>query len=107
IRSTINALSPICKLPSEVLTHIFALLSEIFPPTSRKPNGFGLARRTFLSTGPGETMLGWVFVLHVCRRWREVAVECSSLWANIEVILGASWAKRFLKLSRSHPVVIE
>ena len=60
-----NALAPISVLPPEILARVFHLL--VF----EDPACFG------------ERNLGWIRVTHVCRYWREVALDDSSLWATI------------------------
>ena len=60
-----NALVPISLLPPEILAWVFHLLALKEPPFS------------------GRRELGWIRVTHVCRHWREVALDNSSLWAKI------------------------
>ena len=60
-----NALAPISVLPPEILARVFHLL--VF----EDPACFG------------ERNLGWIRSTHVCRYWREVALDDSSLWATI------------------------
>ncbi|KZV76219.1 hypothetical protein PENSPDRAFT_570150, partial [Peniophora sp. CONT] len=92
IRSSINNLALPCRLPDEVLSNVFALLGEVYRPRAT-------------SSGV-KSPLGWVCILHVCRRWREVARGCSQLWTSIELVLGLKWMDEFMALSRSRPLVI-
>ncbi|KAI0252264.1 hypothetical protein BJV78DRAFT_1124881, partial [Lactifluus subvellereus] len=59
-----NALAPISLLPSELLAQIFHFHALDEPSWSN--------RKSF----------GWMKVTHVCRYWRQVALEDSSLWAR-------------------------
>ena len=90
IRYAINDFVPACRLPVEVLTHIFAHLQEV-----DRPGTAGLRKTT------NATSIGWPCVLHVCQRWRQAAEGCSELWISIEPSLGLDWTKRFCALS--HP----
>ena len=56
---------PISLLPPEILARVFHLLVLEEPPFS------------------GGRNLGWIRVTHVCRHWRQVALDDSSLWARI------------------------
>ncbi|KAF8481691.1 hypothetical protein DFH94DRAFT_825642 [Russula ochroleuca] len=66
LRSRRNALAPISRLPPETLAAIFSLL----PPP---------ALFTFLCKGH----LAWICVTHVCRKWRETALNHPYLWSHI------------------------
>ena len=63
LKSRHNALAPISSLPLEILVAIFSFLSP--------------------STNTGACHLGWIYVSHVCRRWRETAVSHPRLWSYI------------------------
>ena len=58
-------LSPISRIPLEILTRIFHFLALEEPPCS------------------DEQGLGWIRATHVCRLWRLVALGDSTLWARI------------------------
>ena len=68
LRSAINPTCPINKLPPEVLTECFLHLAPYFP----------------LTVGPSENQNEWIRVTHVCRYWRNVAINLSGLWDWIE-----------------------
>ncbi|KAI0280969.1 hypothetical protein BC826DRAFT_437214 [Russula brevipes] len=60
-----NTLAPASVLPPEVLAQIFHLVA-------------------FAESSPPEMgSLRWISVTHVCRHWRQVALDDSSLWARI------------------------
>ncbi|TFY77681.1 hypothetical protein EWM64_g6332 [Hericium alpestre] len=39
----------------------------------------------------GEQLLGWIGATHVCRSWREAALQHSRLWANLTFRFGVRW----------------
>ncbi|KAF6756718.1 hypothetical protein DFP72DRAFT_963897 [Ephemerocybe angulata] len=61
LNSLHNSLSPINRLPPEVLSDIIIQGSS----QSRK-----------------ESLL-WIRLSHICKHWREVALDCASLWSDI------------------------
>jgi hypothetical protein len=63
LRSRRNALAPISRVPPETLAAIFSFLS----PSWNKEAGH----------------LAWMHVAHVCRRWRETALNHPHLWSYI------------------------
>jgi hypothetical protein len=59
-----NALAPVSRLPPEVLTKTFSILSS--------------------STGDEEVgYMAWLRVTHVCHNWRETALNSPHLWSHI------------------------
>jgi hypothetical protein len=82
-----NTLVPISVLPPEILTRVFHFLVLEGPPFSGKP---------------------WIRVTHVCRRWRQVAIDDSSLWARIWGILtNTKWISEMLARAKNAPLEIE
>ncbi|KAG2143781.1 uncharacterized protein EDB93DRAFT_1154734 [Suillus bovinus] len=83
-------ISPLWRLPTEVLSHIFihCLPEDKYPSPA-------LMRAPILLT-------------RICRRWREVAVGTPSLWCRLNVICGfRRWQgclDVWLKRSRGHPL---
>lgn|SRR6266850_764703 len=59
-----NALAPVSRLPPEILTEIFSILSS-----SAGDDGF--------------SHWVWLHVPHVCHNWRETALNCPHLWNHI------------------------
>ena len=66
LRTRRNARTRTCTIPSEILANIFY---NIFHP-------------------PFTDNLSWIIVTHVCRHWRQVALDHPSLWTNISTALG-------------------
>ncbi|VDC04585.1 unnamed protein product [Peniophora sp. CBMAI 1063] len=85
-----NAHTAICRLPQEVLENVFASLRDIYIP--------GVY---------GRPRLGYVVILHVCRLWREIALQAPRIWTYIELGLGSAWANRFLELSCTLPLKMD
>jgi len=85
-----NALVPISVLPAEILARIFhfnAFSAQPYSPTLR---------------------LGWVSVTHVCRRWRQVALDDSTLWAHFsDYPRNKEWVAERLSRARNAPLVID
>jgi hypothetical protein len=83
-RAQINALSPINRLPNEILSRIFHFVSlEPIPDETFAP----------------EELLGWIRVTHVCGRWRQVACSDSMLWQRIFVHIGKRWTAEMIQRS--------
>ena len=84
-----NTLVPISVLPPEILARVFHFLA--------------------LGGGPfgGRRNLGWISVTHVCRHWRQVALDNSSLWANIWTTpKNTQWISEMLARSKNAPLDI-
>jgi len=90
LRSRRSAVTPISVLPPELLLRIFRFHALEVPPWSG-----------------GLQKLGWIEVTHVCQRWRQVALDDSSLWARITGLSpNARWTSEMLVRSRNAPLVI-
>jgi len=84
-------IAPISILPPELLTRIFHFYALEAPPWSN-----------------GVQKLGWIVVTHVCQRWRQVALDDSSLWARITGFLpNAKWISEMLVRARNAPLVVD
>ncbi|EIM80561.1 uncharacterized protein STEHIDRAFT_172322 [Stereum hirsutum FP-91666 SS1] len=104
-----NLVTPICALPSELISHIFSFCIVHEPPgtASREITVPGylssqvIQRRTLTSH-----RLGWIKVTQVCRHWREVALEDPMLWTTICFPLGKKWIREMLSRARDAPLII-
>ncbi|TFK68720.1 hypothetical protein BDN72DRAFT_727131, partial [Pluteus cervinus] len=67
LRSTRNALSPIHRLPPEVLEQIFKQLQHLYRGRERWPT----------------SLYQWIMVTHVSQRWRYSAQSCQSLYSTL------------------------
>ena len=66
LKSRYNELAPISRLPFEVLAAIFSFLSVF-------------------AWNEGSGVLEWICVAHVCRRWRETALNHAHFWSYINL----------------------
>jgi len=81
-----NVLVPISVLPAEILARIFHF------------NAF--SERCHLQD--------WVFFTHVCRRWRQVALDDSTLWKHFSPYLwNKEWVAERLSRARNAPLDID
>ena len=98
LRSRRNTLAPISRLSSETLAAIFSYLPSCkwykefayyrpkYTPRQEKEmqkwRNFSLQRQ---ATEPDRLAqdLPWIVVTHVCRRWREIALNHPGLWSRI------------------------
>jgi len=83
-----NSLAPISTLPPELLARIFRFL------TLEDLGRFGVPVKF------------WFKATHVCRHWRQVALDDSSLWARVTVTESSSldWVSEMLTRSRNEPL---
>ncbi|KAA1475555.1 hypothetical protein DENSPDRAFT_932435 [Dentipellis sp. KUC8613] len=88
-----NHLLALYKLPPELLALIFAELIALQSSTLH------CLRRDTISPG-------WMAVTHVCRRWREVALQQPTLWTTISADLGQKWMEEMLARSGSLPLTV-
>jgi hypothetical protein len=85
-----NALVPIFVLPPEILARVFHFLVLDEPPFTGRQN------------------IGWIRVTHVCRHWRQVALDDSSLWAKIWAIPeNPKWVSEMLARAKNAPLDVE
>jgi len=86
-----NMLVPISILPAEILACIFH---------------FNASSPTQPCSPP--LRLGWVYVTHVCRRWRQVALDNSMLWTYfLAYPTNKDWIAERLSRTRNVPLVID
>jgi len=90
LHSRCSAIALISVLPPELLARTFR-----FHALEERPWSNGMKK------------LGWIGVTHVCRRWRQVALDDSSLWARITGILpNSKWIAEMLVRARNAPLVV-
>jgi hypothetical protein len=87
-----NTLVPISLLPPEILSRVFHLLVAEERPLS----------------GKRQLPVGWIRVTHVCRHWRQVAIDDLSLWAKIwGISKRTEWISEMLARAKNAPLDIE
>ena len=85
-----NTLLPVSLLPPELLARVFHFYAVADPPWH------------------GVTKLGWIQVTHVCRHWRQVALDHASLWARISGFpMCTKWITEQLSRAKNSPLEIE
>ncbi|KAJ7115973.1 hypothetical protein C8R44DRAFT_880364 [Mycena epipterygia] len=83
LQSRRNALSPVGRLPAEMLSRIFLFCAD---PDS----------------------LSWIReVSHISRHWRAVALACPNLWSSPLYSKGPKWADEMLKRSKQAPLTAD
>ncbi|KAA1470871.1 hypothetical protein DENSPDRAFT_836779 [Dentipellis sp. KUC8613] len=88
VRSRQNDLVPISVLPAEILADIFLRLATT-------------CRSQFPYSGH------WIgATLHVCHRWRTIALQTANLWTCIHFVFGIDWALDMLKHSLAAPLQV-
>ncbi|KAF8138945.1 hypothetical protein EV363DRAFT_1394360 [Boletus edulis] len=85
LRGRRNALSPICRLPSEQLAAIFIHCA--------------LDHHCKSSHIPIKDIPGWVNLSYICRHWRNVALDCPILW-TYHFVLSLRWTEELLARSK-------
>ncbi|KAI0046745.1 hypothetical protein FA95DRAFT_1606637 [Auriscalpium vulgare] len=90
LRQKRNSLLPVARVPPEILRTIFTVCSDIDHPRIKK----------------WDFHFGWLAVTHVCRRWRNIALEQSGLWTGISGSLNHLWTYAFADRAQTMPLAI-
>ena len=96
LRSLRNTFSFTCRLPLEILAAIFVR----YVLDHHNHNSSSLACDASFRDVPS-----WVSVSHVCRHWRNVALECPVLWSH-HFIVSLRWTEELLARSKQAPLRI-
>ncbi|KAJ3540384.1 hypothetical protein NMY22_g4323 [Coprinellus aureogranulatus] len=87
-----NALVPINRLPHEILSTIFQTTKSLLKYTYPQP----------------RNRLTWVRVSHVCRYWREVALDAASLWSYLDFPRpDPEFTRLMLQRSKNAPLTVD
>ncbi|KAI0752435.1 hypothetical protein C8Q80DRAFT_1266985 [Daedaleopsis nitida] len=79
VRTLINSLSPINRLPPEILSHIFTFAGDgTYVDAHHEAHS-----RLYGPLGLGSAK-GFVPLTEVCHRWRDILVHNSKFWSTIE-----------------------
>ncbi|EIM81707.1 uncharacterized protein STEHIDRAFT_115081 [Stereum hirsutum FP-91666 SS1] len=99
--------TPIFTIPPELIARCFAILAEEDPPTVclyiRDPQTLSEVREP---PGSARPHMGFLTITHICRRWRDIALNMSSLWSTLTFMLGPRWLEEMLRRSKSAPLTI-
>ncbi|KAG1808602.1 uncharacterized protein BJ212DRAFT_638807 [Suillus subaureus] len=96
LRSRSNARVPISRLPDDILLMIFELFEEEKRLTGHDRGHYA----SVIDNAPA-----CLEVTHVCRRWRNVALGCPTLWRFISSI-SPLWLDVMLQRSQKAPLVV-
>ncbi|KAI0263189.1 hypothetical protein BC834DRAFT_320678 [Gloeopeniophorella convolvens] len=87
----LEIVAPITHLPPELLARVFYCHALTEPP--------------FQCIG---CRLGWIVDTHVCRQWRQVALNATGLWGQIDVFhTNLKWITEMLARTKGAPVDFE
>ncbi|KAH6915979.1 hypothetical protein BKA70DRAFT_475518 [Coprinopsis sp. MPI-PUGE-AT-0042] len=102
-----NSISPIARLPPEILSRIFVAFANLCPkpgsvysrPLGPRPQGqrtrVALTRRT----------IQWSVLTEISQQWRNVALACPQLWSHV-AFHKPGWAQLMLQRSKQAPLYI-
>jgi hypothetical protein len=106
-----NAISPISRLPPEVLVLIFKSYRDDDSRVRRRatdtedlPHSYSCCSCVACACIQAELM-GWSVCSHVCRCWRNIILGTPSLWSDIVVQWGPLWLDQSLILSQPVPTI--
>ncbi|KAA1468132.1 hypothetical protein DENSPDRAFT_373195 [Dentipellis sp. KUC8613] len=88
LKSRRNRLSPIARLPPETIALIFSFVVQLSYPRT-----------------PNDRRLSWMAVAHVCRQWRDIALQHPRLWSRID-FTSTACAKEMLRRAKMAPLQI-
>ncbi|KAI0312042.1 hypothetical protein OF83DRAFT_693690 [Amylostereum chailletii] len=98
-----NEVVPVSRLPAELLATVFELVKhEALAYLDGKTTG---EDDTEANVSPAARKLRrglrWVYVSHVCREWRRIALDHAVLWAEINhAIMRRRWSSEMLRRSK-------
>ncbi|KAI0061857.1 hypothetical protein BV25DRAFT_1826141 [Artomyces pyxidatus] len=78
-----NSLLSVHRLPPEITALVFSFYVDE-------------TRRQLRS----KHALGWIVITHVCRRWRQIALESAGLWQRVTFGIGDEWAEEMYRRSK-------
>ncbi|EIM80184.1 uncharacterized protein STEHIDRAFT_142971 [Stereum hirsutum FP-91666 SS1] len=97
LRTALNSLAPVERLPPEMLSYCFLLLRTEEVERLRHADNYR----------SDSTGIQWLMAItHVCRRWRTVALDAKPLWRQLDVRSGSQWFQAMLSRAGSLPLVI-
>ncbi|KAI0054839.1 hypothetical protein BV25DRAFT_1922336 [Artomyces pyxidatus] len=97
INGLINLLPPISHLPSEIISRMLLFhASNDHPDVDARPSS------RFRKASAGRR---WIEATHVCRRWRQIALNTPNLWSHVFLARGATLASAMVARARTKPLV--
>jgi hypothetical protein len=101
LNSRRNTLSPLCRLPSEVLCHVLRAAAHSgyrHAAGYRRPEEFGDLRLLY------GAATNWTRVTSICAHIRHVAVSWPVLWTRIDLGWDPSWVQLCIARASSLPI---
>ncbi|KAI0043548.1 hypothetical protein FA95DRAFT_1470995, partial [Auriscalpium vulgare] len=83
-------------LPPEVLSRVFEFLALAHP----------YRHDVDATRGGSSPRLGWIVVSHICRHWRQVAVDDTSLWRTISSEMEPKWIAEMVARTKDRPLTV-
>lgn len=94
IKNHLNQLTPIGKLPPELLEEVFK--HHVAHCIANYEDGSSCAN------------MSWIQISHVCAHWRSVALGCPQLWLRVVVTSNPNpaWIRELLRRSKGMPISV-
>ncbi|EAU82673.1 hypothetical protein CC1G_08830 [Coprinopsis cinerea okayama7 len=102
LKSQINELAKVSRLPDELLCVVFALYKE----KEFSLRGYFFSDRPDYSLPSRRDLLSWTKITRVCRRWRAAAIDCPSLWGDLAQTMRLPWLNRAISRAKEAPLSI-
>ncbi|KAI0069319.1 hypothetical protein BV25DRAFT_1986811 [Artomyces pyxidatus] len=100
LKAEINHLSPVSHLPPEIISRIL-----LFHAANDHPDINGPDEQSSHDRRPCNDP-GWVKATYVCRRWRQIALDCPGLWNHVILACGATLATTMTAHAKAAPLVV-
>jgi hypothetical protein len=102
-RARRNALVPACKLPDELLAHVFALLKDPAKNDAASADEYEAA----LWLPAPDATLEWISVMAVCRHFRDVGLSEPRLWAALDLAWHPEMIQKHMDYNGEHPLDVK
>lgn len=108
---TVHSACSAATLPADIICEFFEYAAAIDPPraTTLPPRLTRHQEREGHYNDFNENFtLGWIYLTHVCRRWRAIGMSMASLWAHVTCFSGKpEVAAELLCRARECPITID
>jgi hypothetical protein len=100
-----NALTPLCRLPEDILLHVLVLL--IRSRHADVPDILSKAKPLSTASATSDQTTSWTQVMGVCTHLRAVTISCPLLWSYIDLDQKhPTWMQMRLERARHAPLVV-
>ncbi|EIW61794.1 uncharacterized protein TRAVEDRAFT_44614 [Trametes versicolor FP-101664 SS1] len=102
LQSLYNTHAPIARLPPEILSEVFLIQAAVLRRDAL--HGFFHDEDDVLH----QSLYKWIKVSHVCRHWREIALNCANLWTWVayDQRIPISYPEMLLERARELPLTV-